>query len=280
MVLERFGLDGKVAIVTGGGTNLGKAMCHALARAGADLVVAARSPEPLAETVREVTALGRAAIAVPTDVTDSAQVARLVDETLRTFGKIDVLICNAGVARGIEASPRDRVPRKPVPIWELTDEMWRTAVDVNLTGTFFCCRAVARHMLERGEGKIINMASLAGIRAAPGAFTYCSSKAGVIMLTKTLAVTWARHGICVNAIAPGLFASREVDPAFLEKQAAFLPLGRCGEPRELGPLAVFLASSASDYVSGECFIVDGARSAAYAPVGYAPPWAVEPGGLT
>jgi NAD(P)-dependent dehydrogenase (short-subunit alcohol dehydrogenase family) len=270
MVLDKFSLDGKVAIVTGGGTNLGRAMSHALAKAGAKIVLAARSKKPLTDTAAEIATMGGKAVAVPTDVTDSTQVKSLVDETIEEFGKIDILVNNAGVAKGIEPSPRDPIPKEPGPIWDLTDDMWHQAIDVNLTSVFYCCRAVAEHMIERKAGKIINIASVAGLRAARSNFTYCSAKGGVIMLTKTLAITWARYGINVNCIAPGFFKTAEVDPTVVAAQSRFIPMGRAGEPKEIGPLAVYLASSASDYVTGECFIIDGGRCMGYAPTGYAP----------
>lgn len=270
MILDTFNLDGRVAIVTGGGTNLGKAMCHALARAGADVVVAARTPGPLDETVDEVKALGRRAIAVPTDVTDSRQVNSLMERTIAEFGALDILINNAGIARGIEPSDRDEVPWQPGPIWELTDDMWHQALDINLTGTFYCCRAAAKYMLAQKSGKVINISSSAGVRAAKNLFTYCSAKAGVIMLTKTLAYTWAKYNVNVNCIAPGVFRTAQMDQKAVDFHSRMIPMGRPGEPGEIGPLAVFLASHASDYVTGECFLIDGARSMAYAPVGYAP----------
>jgi NAD(P)-dependent dehydrogenase (short-subunit alcohol dehydrogenase family) len=270
MILERFSLLGKTAIVTGGGTGLGKVMCHALAEGGADLVVAARNSGPIHGTAEEIIRLGRRAIAVPTDVTESEQVDRLVERTINEFGKIDILINNAGIARGIEASPRDPVHKELGPIWEITDAMWHQAIDVNLTSAFYCCRAVARHMIGRGSGKIINMASVGGLRAVRNNFTYCSAKAGLIMFTKTLAVSWARNNIQVNCIAPGVFPGVEVLPSTVQQLARFIPMGRCGELGEIGPLAVFLASHASDYITGECFVVDGAGSVGYAPTGYAP----------
>jgi NAD(P)-dependent dehydrogenase (short-subunit alcohol dehydrogenase family) len=269
-MLERFSLDGKVAIVTGGGTNLGKAMCHALARAGANLVIAARTRGPLEETAAEVRALGRHALVVPTDVTDSAQVNALVSCTVEKFGTVDILVNNAGVAKGIEPSPRDPIPKPPGPIWEFTDDMWHQANDINLTGAFYCCRAVARHMLERKSGRIINISSVAGLRAARNLYSYGAAKAGVIHLTKTLAYSWARHHVNVNCIAPGFFRTAEVDPRIVEREALLIPMGRAGEPAELGGLTVFLASEASDYVTGECFIIDGARSMCYGPVDWRP----------
>jgi 3-oxoacyl-[acyl-carrier protein] reductase len=268
--LDRFHLDGKVAIVTGGGTGLGKAMCHALARAGAHVVVASRSPESINETAAEIESIGTRALAVPTDITVSGQVDHLIKHSITVFGKIDILVNNAGIARGIEPSPRDQTPSPPRPIWDLTDDQWRTAVDTNLTGTFYCCRAVAQHMMGRGQGKVINVSSLAGVRAARGLFTYCSAKAGVIGLTKTLALTWADSHIQVNSIAPGVFANPEVDPDYIEHQSRFIPMKRCGRPEEIGPLVVFLGSQASDYITGECFIIDGGKGVGYGPTGFAP----------
>jgi NAD(P)-dependent dehydrogenase (short-subunit alcohol dehydrogenase family) len=270
MILDRFSLEGRVAVVTGGGTGLGKAMCHAVARAGADVVVASRSSSSINETAEEVRILGRRALAVPTDITDSEQVNNLMKRTIGELGCIDILINNAGIARGIEPSPRDAAPKAPPQIWEMNDDMWRQGLDVNLTGAFYCCRAVAKHMIDRGKGKVINIASLAGLRPARNLFTYCSAKAGLIMLTKVLAVTWARKKIQVNSIAPGVFANPESAADIIRHQAAQIPMGRCGNPEEIGSLAVFLASEASNYITGECFILDGGRFMRYAPNGYGP----------
>ncbi|UCH19437.1 MAG: glucose 1-dehydrogenase [Deltaproteobacteria bacterium] len=269
-ILDKFSLDGKVAIVTGGGTGLGKAICHAFARAGADVVIAGRRIEPLNETATEVRNLGQRAMAISTDVTDSRQVEKLVGKTIAEFDKVDIMVNNAGIARGIEPSPRDDIPIKLGPIWELSDDKWRRATDLNLGGTFYCCRAVAEHMLKRKRGKVINMASVGGMRAQKGWFTYPAAKAGVIMLTKALAVTWARDNIQVNVIAPGFIKVVDASPGLKEPNPDFIPMGRFGEPKDVGLLAVFLASDASNYITGECFIIDGIGSAGYAPTGYAP----------
>jgi NAD(P)-dependent dehydrogenase (short-subunit alcohol dehydrogenase family) len=270
MILDKFSLDGKVAIVTGGGTGLGKVICHALARAGASIVVAARRPEPIHETAAEIRKLGQRAIAVPTDVTDSQQVGGLIEKAIVQFNHVDILVNNAGIARGIEPSSWDVTPIKPGPIWELSDDKWHHAIDINLTGAFYCCRAIAKHMIEQKSGKVINMASVGGLRAAKGWFTYCSAKAGVIMLTKTLAVTWARENIQVNCIAPGFLKIVDIAASHEGRNPDFIPMGRFGEGKEIGPLAVYLASEASDYVTGECFVIDGGSSVGYAPTGYAP----------
>ncbi len=270
MILDKFSLDGKVAVVTGGGTGLGRAMAIALARAGADVVVAARRLEPLKETAEEIEKLGRKALTVSVDVTDSRSVNNLIDQTFTQFKQIDILVNNAGIATGVDSSPRDSVRKDPRPLWEISDEMWHYAIDTNLSGAFYCCRAVAKYMLERNSGKIINMASSAGIRTVRGEFTYSSAKAGVIGFTKTLAITWARNNIQVNCIAPAMLLVSEMSPEFLETRNRFAPFGRAGEAREIGPLAVYLASSASDYVTGECFVVDGAGIVGYGPTGLAP----------
>ena len=270
MILERFSLHGRVAVVTGGGTGLGKAMCHAVARAGADVVVASRSLSSINETAEEVRSLGRRALAVPADITDSEQVNHLMHRAIDELGCIDILINNAGIVRGIEPSPRDTEPKALPQIWEMTDDMWRQGLDVNLTGAFYCCRAVAKHMIDRGKGKVINIASLAGLRPARNLFTYCSAKAGLIMLTQVLAVTWARKNIQVNSIAPGVFANPESAADIIRYQAKQVPMGRCGNPAEIGSMAVFLASEASNYITGECFILDGGRFTRYAPNGYGP----------
>jgi NAD(P)-dependent dehydrogenase (short-subunit alcohol dehydrogenase family) len=271
MILDKFSLEGKVAIVTGGGTGLGKAMCHALARAGASIVVAARRPEPINETAAEVRKLGQRAMAIPTDVIDSRQVENLMEKAIGAFNHVDILVNNAGIARGIEPSPWDATPIQPGPIWELSDEKWHNAIDINLTGAFYCCRAIAKHMIKRRSGKVINMASVGGLRGSKGWFTYSSAKGGVVMLTKSLAVTWARENIQVNCIAPGFLKIWEEKASGLpERNPDFIPMGYFGEARDIGPLAVYLASEASDYVTGECFIIDGSASAGYAPTGYAP----------
>jgi NAD(P)-dependent dehydrogenase (short-subunit alcohol dehydrogenase family) len=267
--LDRFSLEGKVAIVTGGGTGLGKVFCRSLAQAGAHVAIAARRPGPINEMAAELRELGRKALPVVTDVTDSQQVDRLVEEVLEEFGRIDILVSNAGIAKGVDPSPDEALKLEPKPIWEFTDADWRYSVDTNLTGAFYCCRAVARHMVERKQGKIINIASMGGLRAVKGNFGYCTAKAGLIMFTKTLAITLATQNIQANCIAPGFFEVIEMPPE-VEKSKRFFPMGRFGMPGEIGPLVVYLASDASGYVTGECFVVDGAACVGYGPTGYTP----------
>jgi NAD(P)-dependent dehydrogenase (short-subunit alcohol dehydrogenase family) len=269
-ILDRFSLEGRVAIVTGGGTGLGKAICLAFARAGADVVTAGRRLGPIEETAAEVRKLGQRAMTIATDVADSRQVENLIEKTIREFNKVDILVNNAGIARGIEPSQWDTVQIEVGPIWELTDDKWHRAVDVNLAGAFYCSRAVAQHMIARKSGKIINMASVGGLRGPKGWFTYSSAKGGVVMLTRTLAVTWARDNIQVNSIAPGFIQVVDTGAASQERNPDFIPMGRFGEPKDVALLAVYLASEASNYVTGECFIIDGISTVAYAPTGYAP----------
>jgi NAD(P)-dependent dehydrogenase (short-subunit alcohol dehydrogenase family) len=270
LTADRYSLEGKVAIVTGGGTGLGKVISLALARAGADLMIAARRPELINETAAEVKKLGKKAMAVPTDVTDSKQVDRLIDKTLTQFGRIDVLVSNAGIVRGVDPSSDSVLAPEPEPIWELSDDAWHASIETNLTGTFYCCRAVSKHMVSQKSGKMINMASMGGLRAAKHGFGYCASKAGVIMFTKSLAIALARHNIQVNCLAPIFIPIDEVPAEIRQRSEPFFPMGRFGKPQEVGPLAVFLASDASNYITGECFIIDGAASVGYAPTGYAP----------
>ena len=197
-MLEALSLDGKAIVVTGGGTGLGREMALALARAGADVVVAARRPGPIEETAARVADTGRRALAIPTDVTDSAQVERLFGDVLKEFGKVDVLVNNAGMVGGLGGKP----------IWEITDEEFRAGTDANLTGAFYCSRAVARHMVERGAGKIINVSSGFGLRGGRDNYVYACSKGAVGQLTRVLATSLGRYGVTSNCIVPGYFPTR------------------------------------------------------------------------
>ena len=265
VVLERLSLIGKVAVVTGGGTGLGQAMSLAMARAGADIVVAGRRLEPLQDTVTAVQQLGRRSLAVSTDITLSEQVAHLMQEALTAFGQVDILINNAGIVRGQEMKP----------VWEITDEEWRRGIDTNLSGTFYCARAIAQHMAERRRGKIINVASGFAYRGRRNEYMYTSAKAAVVNLTRSLALSLADYNIQVNCLVPGFFIVQPPDTPIgqqrRQQQGRFLAIGRTGEPEEIGPLAVFLASSASDHMTGQTVISDGGGLAAgLAPLTMAP----------
>lgn len=251
MVLEKLRLDGKVAIVTGGGTGLGKAMSLAMAEAGADIVVAGRRPGPIQATAEQVIALGRRGLAVPTDVTDSSQVNALVTRTIQELGKVDILINNAG--RGGVAAGK--------ALWEITDAEWHQGIDADATGTFYCTRAVSHHMVERKSGTIINVASGSGMRGQRGNFMYGAAKAAVILFTKSLAITFAEDNIRVHCIVPGYFLeyepTTEEEWQLLRDRGRFTPVGRIGYASEIGPLAVLLASEACAYMTGDVVCMDG-----------------------
>lgn len=259
-MLDNLSLDGKTIVITGAGTGLGKEMAIALGRAGADLVIASRRQGPIDQVAELIREMGRMSIAVSTDVTDSSQVDHLFRLALDKFGKIDVLVNNAGIVRGREATP----------IWEVTDDEWRLGIDTNLTGSFFCSRAIAKHMVERQEGKIVNVSSGFGLRGGRDNYMYTCGKGGVVQLTRSLAVSLGGYGITSNCIVPGYVpvGDKFTDPPLPND---FIPIGRVGMPSELGPVAVFLASSASNYMNGEMFIIDGGGLAGgYAPTGHSP----------
>jgi NAD(P)-dependent dehydrogenase (short-subunit alcohol dehydrogenase family) len=251
MLMDRFSLQGRAGVVTGGGQGLGKVFSLAFAEAGADVMVAERNTQTGPQKVREIEALGRRALFIETDVRDQRSVQSMVDQALSAFGRIDFLMNNAGIVNWCEAE-------------NVKEQDWRDVMDVNLNGLFFCSQAVARHMIERRRGAIINIASMSGLivnRPQPQA-SYNTSKAAVIHLTKSLAAEWAPHNIRVNAIAPGYMDTPMArpffdDPAYGERWIDAIPMKRPGQPDELAPVAVFLASDASSYVTGTTIVVDG-----------------------
>jgi gluconate 5-dehydrogenase len=247
-----FDLHGKVAIVTGGGSGIGRQMAEGLAEAGADLVLCARKAERCEQAAQELAALGVRAIGTACDVRSPDDVAAVVERARAELGRIDVLVNNAGTAWG--------APAADYPL-----EGWQKVIDVNLTGLFLMTQAVGRVLIEQGEGgKIINIASIAGLRGVSpevmDAVAYNASKGGVLAFTRDLAAKWARHRICVNAIAPGWFPS-DLNKVVLERAGDRLveeiPLRRLGGPEDLKGAIVFLASRASDYVTGHTLVVDG-----------------------
>ena len=262
MLEQKLSLEGKSVVITGGGTGLGREMTLAMARAGADLVIAARRVAPIEEIADEVRGVGRRAMAVSTDVTDTVQVDRLMESAISEFGKVDVLLNNAGIVRGQGATP----------IWEITDEDWRVGIDTNMSSAFYCARSIAKHMVERGQGKIINVSSGFGYRGGRDNYMYCVGKGGIVQLTRTLATSLGRYGITSTCIVPGFIPTVGTDESRLTlPRGDFIPIGRVGHPYEMGAVAVFLASSASDYMNGESFIIDGGGLAGgAAPTGYAP----------
>ena len=253
-VKELFDLTGRVAIVTGGSIGLGRQMAAGLAEMGANLVLCARKAERCQQAAEELRQLGVKAIAAAADVKSQASIEEVVDATLAEFGRIDILINNAGISWG---SPAE----------QMSLEDWNKVIETNLTGTFLCSQAVGRVMIRQARGKIINIASVAGLAGAPPelpAIGYHASKGGVISFTKDLACKWASHNIQVNAIAPGWFPthmSNRILERYHELFLSHIPSRRFGNEDDLKGAAVYLASNASDYVTGHVLVVDGGQSA-------------------
>ncbi len=252
-IKELFDLSGRVAIVTGGSRGLGKEMAEGLAEAGAKLMLCARRAEWLTPTLDAMRKQGIKVEGLVADVSKPADVQAVVDGTLAAFGQVDILINNAGVTWGEQP--------ETMPL-----EKWQKVIDVNLTGAFLFAQAAGREMLKRQYGRIINVASIAGLRSTvrgPHYAAYAASKAGLLGLTRELAASWGRQGIRVNAIAPGFFHSRLADPAIPLAEPdikASSPIPRVGDAGELKGVAVFLAADASNYITGQVIAVDGGRT--------------------
>ncbi len=246
MTLPDFFLKDKVAIVTGAKRGIGKAIALTFAEAGADVVVCGRTPDELEEVTKEIRALGRRSLALKTDVTVKNEVTSLVKRTIKDFGTIDILVNNAVVYTG-------------GPLVDLSEGDWDNSLDIGLKGFYLCSQAVARVMIEKKRGSIINMSSTAGIRPTGWQGAYSIIKAGGIMLTKLLAVELAQWNIRVNALAPTVVKTERTNVEVLRGFITQLPLGRLTELHELTAAALFLASDASTYVSGHVLIVDGGR---------------------
>jgi NAD(P)-dependent dehydrogenase (short-subunit alcohol dehydrogenase family) len=260
-VLDKFRLDDKVIIMTGAGRGLGREMTLALADAGAHLVAAARTQAQIDETAAMVRAKGRRCLAVATNVTNPASVNAMVDATIAEFGRIDVLVNNAGGA----SSGWNK------PVEAITDEQWRGGIDLNISSAFYCSRAVLPHMLRQGGGKIINVTSGVGVRAMRHNYMYATAKAGMINFTRAMAFNYADKNIQINLILPGIFPHE--DPALMQfwQDGKFIPVGRVGKDDELGPACIFLASDASNYMNGEMIALEGGGFAGgQVPTGFAP----------
>lgn len=249
-------LEQRVAIVTGGGTGIGRNIALELAKAGAEVVVSSRNLANLEKVAKEIKSLGRRSLAVTADVSVAEQVGNMVKQTIDTLGRIDILVNNSGISHR-------------TLIVDISEEEWDNIMATNLKGPFLCIQAVAKYMMEQKYGKIINIASIVGMRPArPGTASYCASKAGVIALTKAAALELAPFGINVNAIAPGSIETdiyrrgrtQEQIQQWLES-ARRAPMGRVGDPQDIANAALFLASDDSSFLCGETIIVDGGRNA-------------------
>ena len=270
-MLKDFSLEGKTALVTGGGRGIGRAIALVMAEAGADVAVAARSSEQVSAVASEIEALGRRSSAQVLDVSDSADVDATVQRVIDALGKIDILVNNAGQAAVGPTSPLPEAPKED-PHWHwgyderMSDDLFHRILETNLGGVLYCCRAVGEHMMRRRSGKVINVASTSAQLAYPFEAAYASSKAAVHMLTKVLALEWGPYSVNVNGISPGWFSTEMTqrvfeNPNILDKAKASLPLGRFTDVRDLGLLAVYLASPASDWMTGQVIVLDGGETA-------------------
>jgi len=271
VIPREYSVEGKVAIVTGGGRGIGKAIALTLAEAGADITVVARTREQIEQTASEIRQLGRKALAIPMDVTNEDQVKEVIEQTLSQLGKIDILVNNAGVDPPMK--PVAFIPGIKSPGWELTGgnwdkqmevEEWRRVLDINLTGPFLFARAVGPHFLKQKKGKVVNISSNSAELGTPYCSPYCVSKAGLSMFTQCLASEWAPFNICVNAIGPGdtnteMIAQFIKDPVVAKIVFDAIPAGRLAEPREIALLALYLASEASNFMNGQTIYIDGGQ---------------------
>lgn len=249
MAFRPLDLSGRVAVVIGGTSGIGRAIAHGLAEAGADIVPTSRRAEQVDSTAKEIEQRGRKSLRVTSDVADRKSLEQLLQKSVSAFGKVDILVNSAGKT-------------KRTPTIDVSESEWNDIMETNLTGVLRACQIFGRHMIERRYGRIINIASLSSFVALYEVAAYAASKAGVASLTKSMAIEWAPHGVCVNAIAPGVFRT-PLNEKLLDETArgkeflARTPMRRFGKVEELAGAAVFLASEAASFVTGEVLCVDG-----------------------
>lgn len=249
MKFPTFDLTGKVALVTGGSRGIGRGIALGLANAGADVAICSRVEETVKNTATEIENLGRKSLPIKADVAKVADINAMVAKVMDEFGHIDILVNVAGL-------------NIRMPAVQYTEEQWDVILDANLKGTFFCCQAVGKVMIEQNKGKIINIGSLTSSIGLPAIAPYSASKGGVLQLTKSLAIEWAAHNINVNCIGPGFYRTDLTQnlfnrPEWSEKLLTMIPMNKPGMPEDLIGTAVFLASDASDYMTGQIIYVDG-----------------------
>ncbi len=253
-------LKGKVALITGSTRGIGKEFAKGFAQEGADIIINGRNMEKAKAIAKEIEGQGVKAVGIGADVSSSREVNRMVEEAMNQFGRIDLLVNNAGVNPFILEAEK------------IKEEGWDQVLDVNLKGVFLCCQAVGKIMIQQGGGKIINISSAAGLIGEQGLLPYCISKAGVMVLTRLLAYEWGRYNILVNAIAPGFIAGGMNAP-ILDKEVLLsgliqqVPLKRLGKPEEIVNIAIFLASEESSYINGATLLADGGMTG-YHPIGF------------
>jgi len=248
-----FNLKGKAALVTGASRGIGRSVAVCLAQAGAQVALVGRDTAALGETLAEVSALGGRGLALQADVTDAASVQLAVDAARKEFGKLDVLVCNAGAQR-------------LKPFLDMTKDDWRELIATNLEGAIMTMQCAGRGMVEQKSGVVLVMASIYSFVGAPGNSIYCMTKGGLLQLSKALAVEWARYNVRVNAICPGWIETDLTRPYMQDQKSVDaglrqIPLRRFGKPEDIGPLAVYLASDEASFITGQAFVIDGGQIA-------------------
>jgi gluconate 5-dehydrogenase/3-oxoacyl-[acyl-carrier protein] reductase/2-deoxy-D-gluconate 3-dehydrogenase len=268
-MLKDYDLKDKVAIVTGAGSGIGRGIALTFAEAGVDVAVAARTKEKLEKTAEGIRKLGRQALVIQADVTKKADVQNVVAQTLKTFGKIDIMVNNAGI---VILKPVVYVPGMKLEGWEVADswdtplseEEWHRVLDTDLTSAFLFAQAIGPYLLERRKGRVINISSNSAELSPPYFSSYCAAKAALSMFTRCLATEWGPYNVTVNAIGPGSVLTELSAPVLnvperKERILKAVPLKRLAEPREIGLLAAYLASDAAGYITGQTFFIDGGQ---------------------